>query len=84
MKKINLNPWQRNAVWTCLRYMEANCDEHGLYYMWWALGMGSREDNGLTPEEIESKDKKVKEILSECLEILNPGPDYIKKLFSGP
>ena len=76
MKQIKLTPSQHNAIWTCVRYMEANSDDHGLYYLWWALGLGSREDNDFTPEEIESRDERVTKLIGECLEILNPGPNF--------
>lgn len=72
MKQIKLTPSQHNAIWTCVRYWVANSDDHGLYYLWWALGLGSREDNDLTPEEIESRDERVMKLISECLEILKP------------
>ena len=76
MKQIKLTPSQHNAIWTCVRYWEANSDDHGLYYLWWALGLGSREDNDFTPEEIESRDQRVMKLIGECLEILNPGPNF--------
>ena len=65
----NLTEEQKKIIHTSLTYMCANSDDHGMYYLWWALGMGSREDNELTEAEIERNDKRCEDLLQDCIKI---------------
>ena len=64
-----LNEVQKKMIHTSLTYMCANSDDHGMYYLWSALGMGSREDNELTEAEIERNDKRCEDLLQDCIKI---------------
>ena len=65
--KAELTEEQRKMIHTSLTYMCANSDDHGMYYLWWALDMGCREENELSQAEIESNDQRCEKLLQECI-----------------
>lgn len=75
--EIQFSEKQALLVATCVKYMEANWDDHSLYYVWKVLDMGCRDtlldddENELSQAKIESNDKQCGELLEEVLKILS-------------